>query len=209
MSRISPIPESAAVDKVAQTYERLREMLDGQPIPAPFLVYAQVPAFLQDFYKNYKKFVHTDGQLDAPTKSLIGLAVAATLKCGPWIDLLSARGVQLGLAERQVLDTLGVAASCQMYNVFFKFRELSGSDLFSGMSVGLRAHTFAGTSLDAKLVELINIAVSDLNGCKPCTAGHVDKARALGLSDDALLECVQCAATIAAGCHFLNAANAT
>ncbi|MFM8219389.1 MAG: carboxymuconolactone decarboxylase family protein, partial [Planctomycetaceae bacterium] len=81
--------------------------------------------------------------------------------------------------------------------------------LFSGMSVGLRAHTFAGTSLDAKLVELINIAVSDLNGCKPCTAGHVDKARALGLSDDALLECVQCAATIAAGCHFLNAAHAT
>jgi len=209
MSRIPPISESDAVDKVAQTYERLREMLDGGAIPAPFLVYARVPAFLQDFYMNYKKFVYGDGHLPASTKSLVGVAVAATLKCGPWIDLLSARAAQQGLGQGQIQDTLAVAASCQMYNVFFKFRELSGSDLFSGMSVGLRAHTFAGTSLDQSTVELINIAVSDLNGCKPCTAGHVDKARALGLSDDALLECVQCAATIAAGCHFLNAATAS
>jgi alkyl hydroperoxide reductase subunit D len=93
-----------------------------------------------------------------------------------------------------------------MYNAFFKFRDLAGSDVFGGMSVGLRAHTFANTSLDPKMVELVNIAISDLNGCKPCTSGHVDSARKLGLSDDAILECVQCAATMASGCGFLNAA---
>lgn len=205
MARAIPIPEADAVDKVAQTYERLRSMLEDEAVWPPFLYYAQVPAFLQDFYMNFKKFVFTEGNLDVRTKTLLGIAVASTLKCGMWIDQLSARAKKLGLGDREVHDTMAVAASCQMYNVFFKFRELSGSDLFGGMSVGLRAHTFTSTSLDPKTVELINIAVSDLNGCKPCTTGHVDKARALGLSDDALLESIQCAATMAAGCHFLNA----
>lgn len=208
MSRLPPVPESEATDKVAQTYERIREMVDGAAIPEPFLVYARVPAFLQDFYMNFKKFVWSEGVLDTKTKALIGIAVAGTLKCGPWIDLLSRRAAQLGLPEQQTADALAVAAACQMYNAFFKFRDLSGSDLFSGMAVGLRAHTFGNTTLDARTVELINIAVSDINGCKPCTAGHVEKARQLGLSDEALLESVQCAATMVSGCAFLNSANA-
>ena len=36
----------------------------------------------------------------------------------------------------------------------------------------------------------------------------IEKVRQLGVSDDAILESVQCAATIAAGCAFLNAASA-
>ncbi|MFN7803245.1 MAG: carboxymuconolactone decarboxylase family protein [Planctomycetaceae bacterium] len=208
MSRLPPIAQSAATDKVAQTYERLREMFEGQPIPGPFLRYGHVPAFLQDTYMNFKKFVWSEGTLDVRSKTLVAIAVAGTLRCGEWLDVLSARANQLGLPEAQVSEALAVAASCQMYNVFFKFRELSGSELFSGMSVGLRAHTFAGTSLEAKLVELINIAVSDINGCKPCTSGHVEKARHLGVSDEAMLECIQCAATMAAACAFVNAANA-
>jgi alkyl hydroperoxide reductase subunit D len=101
---------------------------------------------------------------------------------------------------------MAVAATNYCYNTFFKFRDLSGSGLFEGMGVGLRAHTFTSVSLDQKIVELINIAVSDINACKPCTSGHVDKARALGLSDDQILECIQCASTMYAGCQFLNAA---
>jgi alkyl hydroperoxide reductase subunit D len=205
MPRIQPIAPSDAIDKVAQTYERITEMLEGGAIPAPFLVYARVPAFLQDFYMNFKKFVWTDGNLDAKTKATLALAVAAALRCPAWADFFAERCGKLGFAEQYVADCIAVAASCQMYNVFFKFRDLAGSELFSGMGVGLRAHTFANTSLDAKTVELINIAISDINGCKPCTSGHVEKVRQLGVSDDAILESVQCAATMAAGCAFLNA----
>ena len=206
MPRIAPIPVADATDKVAQSYERIAEMFEGGPIPAPFLTYARVPAFLQDFYMNFKKFVWTEGHLDVKTKSTLALAVASAMKNVAWSDFFAERCVKLGLPEQHVADVIGVVASCQMYNVFFKFRDLAGSDLFSGMGVGLRAHTFANTSLDAKIVELINIAISDINGCKPCTSGHVEKVRQLGASDDAILESVQCAATIAAGCSFLNAA---
>lgn len=205
MSRIAPVPEAEATDKVEQTYGRIREMMGG-PVPEPFLVYGRVPAFLQDFYMNFKKFVWSDGALDAKLKATLGLAVSTTAKSTWWSDFFIARCKQLGLSEQHVADTLAVTSTCVMYNVFFKFRDLSGTDLFAGMGVGLRAHTFANTSLDEKTTELINVAISDMNGCKPCTEGHVARARELGWSDTAILETIQCAATMAAGCSFLNAA---
>ena len=206
MSLIEPVLESAATDKTAQTYGRLHELLGEGPLPEPWLLYGRVPAFLQDFYMNFKKFVYQEGALDAATKNTIALAVSAILKCQPWRDYFAQRSASFGQDPQYVADTLAVASTCAMYNVFFKFRDLSGSAMFEGMAVGLRAHTFAGTSLTPQMVELINIAISDLNGCKPCTSGHVEKARQLGLSDEAILECVQCTATMAAGCALLNTA---
>lgn len=205
MFPLVPVSKSNADEKVAQTYGRLEEMFGDQPLPEPFLVYGRVPAFLQDFYMNFKKFVWTDGKISVNTKATIALAVSSTKKCRPWTEFFAARCQQLGLSEQYVIDTLAVAATCEMYNAFFKFRDISGSDLFSGMSVGLRAHTFANTSLDELTVELINIAISDINGCKPCTSGHVDKARQLGASNESLLEVIQCASTMLAGASFLNA----
>jgi len=206
VSRITAVSESDATLDAQKTFERVKEMLGAESLPEMFLVYGRVPAFLRDFYMNFKKFVYSDGKIDAKTKSAIALAVSARDGCDPWTDFLTGRARQLGWEEGQIADILAVAATSAMYNTFFKFRDISGSDLFGGMPVGLRAHTFANTSLEDTIVELINIAISDLNGCKPCTSGHVDKARKLGISDDAILETVQCAATILAGTQFLNSA---
>ena len=205
MFPIAPVTESTVDEKVAQTFGRLREMFGDQPLPEPFFVYGHVPAFLQDFYMNFKKFVWTDGQITAKTKATIALAVCAVKKCQPWIKIMAARAKELGLSEQYITDTIAVAATCEMYNAFFKFRDISGSDIYSGMAVGLRAHTFANTSLDDQTVELINVVISDINGCKPCTAGHVEKSRQLGTSHEALQEAIQCASTILAGVSFLNA----
>jgi alkyl hydroperoxide reductase subunit D len=203
---IPPLPESEATDKAAQTYQRLHDLLGPDPLPEPFLIYGRVPAFLQDFYMNFKKFVYSDGALEARTKALIGLAVCAQRGCKAWTSWCAARLRGLGAGEQEMADAVAVGAACAMYNAFFKFRDLSGEAAFSGMAVGLRAHTFAGTSLSPQQVELINVAVSDVNGCKPCTSGHVAKARELGLSDEAILEAVQCAATLLAGITFLQGA---
>lgn len=208
MPKLQPIPEEQAVDKAAQIYERLREMFGETPIPEPMLVYANVPGFLNDFYMNFKKFVFNEGALSPLHKSTIGLAVASYHKCGVWIDYFAGRVTELGAGETYAVDVQAVTATCQMYNAFFKFRDLSGSEHFSGMSVGLRAHTFASTSLDEMSVELINIAISDLNGCKPCTSGHIEKARQLGTSDESILETIQCASTMTAGCAFWNSTQA-
>lgn len=202
---LSPVEVANAPEGVAKLYGRIQEMLGEEEMPAPFLIYGNVEAFLKDFYMNFKKFVYSDGAIDAKTRAAIALATAAHAKSKPWIDYFQARCVQLGFSEQQTAEILAIAATNYMYNTFFKFRDLSGSDLFEGMGVGLRAHTFNGTSLDDSLVELINTAISDLNACKPCTSGHVEKATKLGLSKEQILESIQCASTIYAGAQFLNA----
>lgn len=208
MSRIQPLPESEAQDKLARTYGRIKEMLEADAVPEPFLTYGRVEPFLQDFYMNFKKFVYTDGKLDAKTKAILALAVSGHYGCGVWLDFFTDRLKSFGADDGFVAEVLAVGSTNAMYNAFFKFRDLSGSDVFGGMSVGLRAHTFTNTALEDATVELINTVISDLNACKPCTSGHVTKSRDLGTSDEQLLEAIQCAATMAAGCSFLKAAEA-
>lgn len=202
MPRVAPLPESEAADKAAQTYGRLREFFGDRPLPPVFLTMGRVPAFLSDFYMNFKKFVASPGAVDGKAKAAVALAVALKEGSHAWGDFYVDHARANGLSDEQIAEIAALVATNAMYNTFFKFRELSGSDLFGGMPVGLRAHTFHGTSFDDKTVELINVAISDLNACKPCVSGHVKKARDLGLSDEAILETIQCAAVAYAGIQF-------
>ncbi len=203
MIKLAPLLESEATDKTAQTYGRIKELLQTDHVPKPFLFYGRVESFLQDFYMNFKKFVMGAGKLSEELRAMIALAVCAREGSNEWSTFFADRCQQLGMSEQQVAEVIAVASTNAMYNTFFKFRELSGSSLFDGMGVGLRAHTFGKVSLDEQTVELINIAISNLNVCKPCTAGHVEQVRKLGVSDDMILETIQCAATMMAGIMFL------
>jgi lipoyl-dependent peroxiredoxin subunit D len=209
MPRIAPVAESDADDQVLKTYGRLKELFGGDTLPQMILQMGRVEPFLRDFYMNFKKFVWSGGQIDETTKAAVALAVAAHAKSDAWLDFYIERVKSLGGDDQRVADIVAVASTNYMYNTFYKFRDLAGSSLFEGMGVGLRAHTFANTSLDEKTVELINIAISDINACRPCTSGHVSAAGDLGLSHEALLEAIQCAATVYAGCQFTNAAGSS
>lgn len=206
MMPLAVVAESEATEKIELTYGRIKELLAVESVPQPFLLYARVPAFLQDFFMNSKRFIFTDGKLSTKTKALIALAVAATQRCEPWAAWLTNHCHRLGWSEQETIDALAVAGTCTMYNTFFKFRDLAGRDIFQGMSVGLRAHTFGGTSLDDQTVELINVVISDIQSCHACVSGHVAKLDALGVADEATLEAIQCGATMMAGIVFLNAA---
>ena len=205
MSRITPLTAAEAVDKTARTYERVCELLGTESVPEPFLAYGRVPAFLQDFFMNFKKFVVGSGALDEQKRALIALCVCASAGCDVWADFFTERAKSQGFTDDQIAEALAVASTNYMYNTFFKFRDIAGTDVFEGMSVGLRAHTFHGTSFDDATVELINIAISDMNACKPCVSGHVKKARDLGVKDEAILETIQCAAVMLAGVQYLKA----
>lgn len=206
MSAIRPVTEAEAEGQVLQTYERLHELLGSDPLPEPFLYMGAVEAFLRDYYMNFKKFVYSAGKLDAKHKAAIGLVTATHAKSKPWIEYFRARCLLLEWTETQIAELLAVSCTNYMYNTFFKFRTLSGTDRFEGLPVGLRAHTFSGTSLDDKTVELVNLVISDINACGPCVSGHVSKAEQLGLTHEVMLEAIQCASTVYAGAQFTNAA---
>ncbi len=203
MAFAEPVAADQAVDKAAQVYERIREVLGVTEIPEIFTYFATVPAFLHDFFMNFRKFVLGDGKLDQKRKLLIAAAVCGQNGSQKWLEYLTEFAEERGASRDELVEAMAVGATNSMYNVLFKFRDISGSDVFDGMGVGLRAHTFQGTSLDGETVELINLSLSDLNGCKPCTTAHVAKARQVGVSDEAIYEAIQCAATMVAGTQFL------
>ena len=200
--RLPPLPESEAEDKAAQVYGRLKELFEADVVPDVFLPMGRVPAVLNDFYMNFKKFVWKPGKLDRRTKLLIALSVALKEGSTAWSDFYEKLGGAENVTPAEVADVAGLVATNATYNTFFKFRTLSGTDLFDGLPVGLRAHAFRETGFDEKTVELINTVVSDLNACEPCVAGHVKKARDLGLGPDAILEAVQAAAVVYSGVQF-------
>jgi alkyl hydroperoxide reductase subunit D len=202
---LRPLAETELSDKAIETLGRVRELFGEEAVPEAFFVYANAPAFMHDFYMNFKRFVLTAGKLDLKTKLLVAYGASIVLDAKPWRDVLARRLESAGATETELSAAAAIAATCSMYNVFFKFRDLAGSPSFQTMPVGLRAFAFANSGLDEKTVEIINVAVSDLNGCKPCTSGHVAKAVALGVSEEALLEAVQAAAAVAAGAVFLRA----
>jgi len=203
MPLVNPVLPEQATDKAAQTYERIKEIFEVSEIPEIFQYMANVPAFLHDFFMNFRKFVLSAGKLDEKRKLLVACAVAGQTGSMKWLEYLQTFAAARNVTAAEITEALAVGATNSMYNVLFKFRDIAGTDVFDGMSVGLRAHTFHGTSLDDMTVELINLALSDINGCKPCTAAHVEKARQTGLSDEAIYEAIQCAATMIAGTQFL------
>ena len=209
MPFVTPVSAEHAVDKAAQTFDRIREILEVTEILEIFQYMANVPAFLHDFFMNFRKFVLTAGKLDEKRKLLIACAVAGQTGSSQWLDYLQTFSAARNVTQREVIEALAVGATNSMYNVLFKFRDISGTDVFDGMGVGLRAHTFQGTSLDDMTVELINLTLSDINSCKPCTAAHVQKARQTGLSDEAIYEAIQCAATMISGTQFLKSIGIT
>ncbi len=203
MPFVSPIAEADAVDKAVQAYSRIKEVLGVDEVPEVFRYMANVPSFVHDFFMNFRKFVLSEGKLDEKRKLLIAVAVAGQAGSQTWISFLNEFAESKGVAKQELVDALAVGSTNSMYNVLFKFRDISGSEVFEGMPVGLRAHTFQGTSLDEETVELINLALSDINACKPCTSAHVAKARQLNVADEAVYEAIQCAATMISGTQFL------
>lgn len=204
----NPVADEPVHEKVAQTYSRIREVMGIEEVPEIFRCFAPVPALLHDFFMNFRKFVLAEGKLDARSKLLIAAAVAGQAGSRRWMDYLTTLADATGVSRQEINESLAVGATNSMYNVLFKFRDISGTDIFNGMGVGLRAMTFQGTSLDEATVELINLTLSNLNGCKPCTSAHVAKARQTNLSDEAIYEAIQCAATMVCGTQYLRSIGA-
>jgi alkyl hydroperoxide reductase subunit D len=206
MPFVSPVAEADAVDKAVQAYARIKEILGVDEVPEVFLYMGNVPAFVHDFFMNFRKFVLSAGKLDEKSKLLIAAAVAGQAGSQTWLNYLKTFAEAKQVTDQEIVEALAVGATNSMYNVLFKFRDISGVEAFDAMPVGLRAHTFQSTSLSDDMVELINLSLSDINSCKPCTAAHVAKVRQAGVSDEAIYEAIQCAATMVCGTQFLRSA---
>lgn len=198
MPVVPPLPVEQAPQSTQDVYQRIAETIGDGKVPLGYQMMGHVEPFLQDSYMNARKFVHDGaGKLDEKTRAALALASSSAMNCVHCVRDHSQKAQARGWTHQQVAEILSVVATCSMYNLYYKFRDLSGDEHFNSFSVGLRAHTFMKTSLGDQLVELICIIVSNINGCPACTSGHVAKGLKLGLTHEQIDEAVKISATIA------------
>lgn len=202
MPVLAQVDPAQASEKVQELLGRVEEKLGAAALPG-FKQMANVEAFLQDSFMNYRKFLHEGaGNLDHKTREAIALATASALNCSHCVKAHAKAAQAVGWSQQEVAEILSVVATCAMYNTYYKFKDLAGDSKFESMSPQLRAHTFMKTSLDDKLVELINVVVSNINGCPQCTTGHTRKAIELGLSHEDVDEAIRVSALMSSFATF-------
>lgn len=199
MAVTPPLSPDKAPASTQSIYDRIKETIGQGELPIGYQMMGHVEPFLQDSYMNDRKFIHEGSDLlDRKTREALALATSSAQNCVHCVRSHAKSAIKAGWTEQQVAEILAVTATCAMYNNYYKFKDLAGDETFKGFSVGLRAHTFLKTSLEDTLVELINIIVSNINGCLMCTSGHVQKALKLGLSHEQIDEALKVASTITA-----------
>jgi alkyl hydroperoxide reductase subunit D len=199
MPVVPPLAPAQAPASTQSIYDRIKETIGGGELPLGYQMMGHVEPYLQDSYMNYRKFVHDGaGKLDPLQRKAVVLATSSAMNCVHCVRHHAKQAVADGsLSEQQVREVLGVTATCAAYNTYYKFKDLAGDPKFEAFNPELRAHTFVKTSLDQKTVELINIVVSNINGCLKCTSGHVQKALQLGLTHEQIDEAMKVSATMA------------
>lgn len=193
-----PVKPENAPEGVTKIYERIKETIGHGDVPLGYQMMGNCEPYLQDSYMNYRKFVADGaGKLDAKTREAIALATCSAMSCAHCVRSHAKDAQEAGWSEDEVAEILAVTATCAMYNTYYKFRDLAGDPKFESYAPMLRAHTFTKVSLEQKLVELINVVVSNINGCSMCTTGHVKKSLDLGLTHDDIDEAVKISALTA------------
>lgn len=191
------IKPDSAPENIKKIYDRIAETIGGGEVPVGYQMMGHVEAYLQDSYMNFRKFMHDGtGKLDEKQRTAISLATSSAMNCSACVRSHVKHAKDAGWTDEQAAEILAVTATCAMYNTYYKFRDLAGDSEFEKFQIGLRAHTFVKTSLGDPIVELINVVVSNINGCPTCTSGHVQKAMSLGMTRDQIDEAIRVSATI-------------
>lgn len=197
MPAVPPLSPENAPESTKAIYERIKDTIGKGQVPVGFQMMGNVEAYVQDSYMNYRKFVADGaGKLDAKQREAIALATSSAMNCVHCVKHHIKVAQEAGWTAQQAAEILAVVATCSMYNNYYRFKDMAGDEAFRHLSPGLRAFTFQKTSLGDELVELINIVVSNINNCHFCTAGHVNKALALGLTHEHIEEAIKVSSTM-------------
>jgi AhpD family alkylhydroperoxidase len=185
--------------RVGELLGRVEEKL-GE-IPQAYHTLSLNQSFLNDTLFNLKK-VMVPGELDIKTKHLIAIAVAVVAG-GPNIVHARVHEAQRdGVTDDEVSETLSVAGSIAIYNVFYKFQHLAGPG-YDEFKPGYKLSVFLRPAfLSVLQVEMICAIVSVVNDCPYCVKGHLAKSRELGATTAQIEEALRVGSLIAGFATF-------
>jgi alkyl hydroperoxide reductase subunit D len=195
------IDASAAVDaglseRSSRALERIKEVFKVTSLPEALVSFAASESGINDLYMNLNRQLQ-DGKVPQRTKLLVATAVAAAAGSPAAMEFFTHAAIAAGRTRQEAVEAGAVAATCTVFNGYYRFRHQVPADLepvFSAFKAPFNASMFVKPALEQREVEAICIAVSSVNNCHKCVEGHIAKAKSLDLADEQIDEIVKAAA---------------
>jgi alkyl hydroperoxide reductase subunit D len=156
----------------------------------------------RDLRLNLKRLLE-DGALAREEAMLALLAVATAVDDERLSAYARDQLSQLGFDAEQVREASESAAIMGMLNVYYRFRHMIDNDE-EYRATGLRMTALARPALGKERFEMLEFAVSVLNGCESCIRSHERALRDAAVSVDKIHDLARLTAVVK-GLHTLHA----
>ena len=207
MSEVHPLSTTEVSERGMRALERLKEIFAVDELPPAFVILAGSDNAINDLYMNLNRQL-ADAKMDRRKKLLIAVAVASAVGSAPAVDFFSKTAIAAGRTPGEILEGIGVATTCTVFNGHYRFRDHVADDdkaTYEAFRAPFNANVFVKPLLPIDEVEAICIAVSSANGCHKCVQGHVIKGKAVGLTDEQIDEIIRAASAAVAASNVAKA----
>jgi len=200
MNNSSLFSETVITDRGKRALDRLKEVFSASDLPAGWTAFAASDNGINDLYMNLNRQLG-EGKLERKTKLLIAVAVASAKGSADAVQFFGRAAVASGRTAIDVMEAIGAATTCSMFNGYYRFKDQIPEEdraTFEAFKAPFNANVFVKPALSLLENEAICIAVSSLNGCHKCVAGHIAKGKTVGLTDEQIDEIIRAGAAAAA-----------
>ncbi len=203
----SPFSTVEVSERGTRALDRLKEIFGVNELPEAFTTLAGSDNAINDLYMNLNRQL-ADGKLERSKKLLIAAAVASSAGSAAAVEFFSKAAVGAGRTAAELLEAIGVASTCTVFNGHYRFRDHVAEEdkaTYEAFRAPFNANVFVKPALPMDEVEGVCIAVSSANGCHKCVQGHVAKGKAVGLNDEQIDEIIRAASAALAAANVAKA----
>jgi len=163
-----------------------------------------IPDYAKDLRLNLTAVL---AQQDLTPQQTWGAALAsAIVSRNPLLLAAVNRDAQAHLSAEAQFGARTAAAVTGMTNIYYRFQHLVEKDRYRELPARLRMQSLRTHGADPVDFELWCLAVSVINGCGACVAGHERHVIEKGLSEEQVVAAVRIASVIYAVATVLDAA---
>lgn len=190
-----PLGSVEVSERGTRALDRLKEIFGVEELPEAFNTLAGSENAINDLYMNLNRQL-ADGKLERAKKLLVATAVASAVGSSQAVEFFSTAAVAAGRTPAEILEAIGVASTCTVFNGHYRFRDHVSEDdkaVYEAFRAPFNANVFVKPGLPMDEIESVCIAVSSANGCHNCVQGHMAKGKAVGLTDEQIDEVIRAA----------------
>ncbi len=203
----NPFTNVEVSDRGQRALDRLKEVFQVEELPEGFHVLAGSENGINDLYMNLNRQLG-DGKFERAQKLLVAVAVASVSGSPQAVEFFSKAAIGAGRTQKDVLEAVGVAGTCSIFNGHYRFRDQVAEEdkaTYEAFRAPFNANVFVKAGLPITEVEAICIAVSSINGCHKCVQGHIAKGKEVGLTDEQIDEIIRGASAAASAAKIASA----